>query len=137
MKKLFTILSAAAVMAIPAIAFADDAPQRSGMFGGGNYSMFIMLGLALVFFYFIILRPERKRRKAMEDKRSSMKKGDRITTTTGIRATVHKIENETVIVKLYDGAKMEILKAAVMDIQPGTGQEMMDEKTVQVVDARS
>jgi preprotein translocase subunit YajC len=136
MKKIFAAIAAGVALALPALAFADDTPIRAGIFSSGNYSMFIMLGLAVLFFYFIILRPERKRRKAMDEKRNAMKKGDRITTSTGIRATIFRIDADSVIVKLYDGAKMELLKAAIMDIQPGTAETATDDKTVAVVESR-
>lgn len=136
MKKIFIALSAAALAAVPAFAFANDGVARAGLFGGGSSSMFVMLGLALVFFYFIILRPERKRRKDMEARRNAMKKGDRITTSTGIRGTLYRVEADSVILKLYDGAKMEVLKAAIMDIQPGH-ESGAEDKTAQIVDARS
>lgn len=137
MKK-FLLPLAAAVTAFPALAFADGEVVRSASMTN-QWSMYILLGLAMVFFYFIILRPERKRRKAMETRRNSMKKGDRVTTSTGIRATVHKIEGDTVIVKLYDGAKMEILKAAIADVQAVTAAETVvaDEKKVELADPAS
>ena len=82
----------------------------------------IMIGLALVFFYFILWRPEQKRRKAMEKQRSSLKKGDRVT-AMGIIGTVSKIQENTLILKMVDGAKIEILKAAITDVQPGTEED--------------
>ena len=78
----------------------------------------IMIGIALVFFYFILWRPEQKRRKAMEKQRSSMKVGDRVT-AMGIIGTVAKVQETTVILKMVDGAKIEILKAAITDVQSG------------------
>lgn len=76
----------------------------------------VMIGVAIVFFYFILWRPEQKRRKQMEQVRSSMKKGDRVT-AMGIIGHVVKVQDNTVVVSLYDGAKMEILKAAITDVQ--------------------
>jgi preprotein translocase subunit YajC len=76
----------------------------------------IMIGIALVFFYFILWRPEQKRRKAAEDMRKAMKKGDRVT-AMGIIGQVDKIQDQTVILKMVDGSKIEVLKAAISDVQ--------------------
>ncbi|MBF8263302.1 MAG: yajC [Parachlamydiales bacterium] len=104
------------LFAVPAFAFAQDAAPstRSGMF-----STLMMIGLAMVFFYFILWRPEQKRRKAGEKMRSSLKKGDRVT-AMGIVGTVVRVQEQTVILKMVDGAKIEMLKAAITDVQPGT-----------------
>ncbi|MGL4539802.1 MAG: preprotein translocase subunit YajC [Candidatus Rhabdochlamydia sp.] len=86
--------------------------------GSNNYmQMLFMIGFAVVFFYFIIWRPDQKRRKQMEQMRNSISKGDRVT-VMGILGTVDKIEKDTVILALYQGGKMEVLKNAITDIQP-------------------
>ena len=93
---------------------AEEAPVRGQ---GSFYQTLIMIGIAIVFFYFILWRPEQKRRKAMEEKRTSMKKGDRIT-AMGIVGTIDRIKEQTVIVKMVDGAKIEFLKAAISEVKP-------------------
>ena len=76
----------------------------------------IMIGIALVFFYFILWRPEQKRRKASEQMRASLKKGDRVT-AMGILGRVENIKEHTVILKMVDGTKIEFLKGAISDVQ--------------------
>jgi preprotein translocase subunit YajC len=101
--------------------FAEDvaAPAEKG----GNFMQtIIMIAIALVFFYFILWRPEQKRRKTMEQQRSSIKKGDRVT-AMGIVGKVATIQETTIILKMVDGAKIEVLKAAITDVQPGTEED--------------
>lgn len=100
--------------------FADEAaPQAKS----GNYMQtLIMLGVALVFFYFILLRPEQKRRKKSQLMRDSLKKGDKVT-AMGMIGTVDKVTDTTVILKTYDGAKIEMLKAAITDVQAAVETE--------------
>lgn len=83
--------------------------------GGSIYQTLMMVGIAVFFFYFILWRPERKRRKAMEKKRSGMKKGDKVT-AMGIVGSVDRIKEQTVIVKMVDGSKIEFLKAAISEV---------------------
>ena len=78
-----------------------------------------MIGIALVFFYFILWRPESKRRKEMDAKRKALRKGDKVVVAGGILGEVSKVQAETIILRLTDGAKMEVLKAAIQDVQPG------------------
>ena len=96
------------------IFLAQAAPQ-----GGGMMQTFVMLGVALLFFYFILWRPEQKRRKAAETMRGAMKKGDRVT-AMAIIGTIDRITDTTVVMKMIDGSKIEVLKAAITDVQSGS-----------------
>ena len=97
MKKLLTLLPFFSSASL----FADVAPTgREGNF----MQTLIMIGIAIVFFYFILWRPERKRRKAMEDLRSAMKHGDKVT-AMGIIGTVDKIQDKFSANKI-DGIKI-------------------------------
>ncbi len=99
---------------LPLLAQANGQPAGRE---GNLMQTIIMIGIAVVFFYFILWRPERKRRKALENLRSSMKKGDRVT-AMGIIGTIDKVQDKSVILKMIDGAKIEVLKAAITEVQP-------------------
>lgn len=86
----------------------------------------MMIGIALLFFYLILWRPEQKRRKRMESQRKNLSKGDRVT-AMGIIGTVVRVEENSMILKMVDGAKIEMLKSAITDVQAGD-----DKKTTNV-----
>jgi len=106
---------------MPKVSFATLLADE-GSAQGGLTQTFLMIGIALVFFYFILWRPEQKRRKAAEQMRTSLKKGDRVT-AMGIIGKVDRITEQTVILKMIDGAKIEILKAAITDVQSAPAEE--------------
>lgn len=89
----------------------------------GLWQTLIMVAVAMSFFYFILWRPEQKRRKAMEEQRSALKKGDRVT-AMGIVGTVLRVQENTVILKMYDGSKIEVLKMAISDVIPGSEEDV-------------
>ncbi len=66
----------------------EPAPAPGGQ---GFTQTLVMIGIALIFFYFILWRPEQKRRRTMEDQRGSMKKGDRVT-AMGIIGTMVRVK---------------------------------------------
>lgn len=86
---------------------------------GGITQTLIMIGIALAFFYFILWRPEQRRRKTAEKMRSSLKKGDQVT-AMGIIGKIDRIQENTVVLKMIDGSKIEMLKGAITDVRPGT-----------------
>ncbi len=79
--------------------------------------LIVIFGIAIVFFYFILWRPEQKRRKALESQRSGMKPGDRVT-AMGIVGTLDRIDEKTIVLKTIDGSKIEMLKMAITEVQP-------------------
>ena len=95
--------------------FADEGAQT--IRGQNPMSTFLLIGIALLFFYFILFRPEQKRRKKMEQQRNSIVKGDKVT-AVGIIGTVDEIRDSSFILKMVDGAKIEVVKAAISEVQP-------------------
>lgn len=89
----------------------------------GLMQTLMMVSIALLFFYFILWRPEQKRRKEMEVQRNSLKQGDKVT-AMGIIGTVLRVQDQTVILKMYDGAKIEVLKGAITDVAAGSDEDI-------------
>ena len=109
MSKIFCLFS----IFLTSFLFAEEAAPKGG---GGYMQSLIMILIAVVFFYFILWRPEKKRRKAAQRRREALKTGDRVT-AMGILGTVEKVMDNTIVVKTYDGSKIEMLKAAVTDVR--------------------
>jgi preprotein translocase subunit YajC len=105
--------------ALPAVLFAQEAAPSAPQ--GGMSQTFIMIGVALVFFYLILWRPEQKRRKAAESMRSTLKKGDKVT-AMAIIGTIDRMTDTTVVLKMIDGSKIEVLKAAITEVQPAAAE---------------
>lgn len=109
MKKVLYALTPA--LLAPMSLFADAAPAAEGNNMMRTLSLF---GVVLVFFYLILWRPEQKRRKKMQSLKESLKPGDQIT-AMGIVAEIAEVKENTIILKV-DGAKIEMLKAAVSEV---------------------
>jgi preprotein translocase subunit YajC len=85
----------------------------------GISQTFIMIAIFVLFSYFVLWRPDKKRRERMEKLRSSLKKGD-VVVAMGILATVYEVRDRTVILTQYDGSKIEMLKGSISEIQAPT-----------------
>ena len=74
----------------------------------------IMLVVMIGVFYFMLIRPENKRKKEAEQMRSSLKKGDKITTIGGIVGTIVDVkEDKFVIETSADQVRIEFAKWAL------------------------
>jgi preprotein translocase subunit YajC len=85
---------------------------------GGNQmvTMVITFGLIIVIFYFLIIRPQRKKQKETKDMLSTLRPGDKVATAGGIRGIVKHVKENTVTVKVDDNTKIEFNKSAVSSV---------------------
>ena len=82
--------------------------------GGDGMSMIIMLVVMVAVFYFMLIRPENKRKKEAEEMRSSVKEGDEVTTIGGIIGTfVNVKEDKFVLETSADRVRVEFAKWAI------------------------
>ena len=74
-----------------------------------------LLPIALMIgtFYLLIIVPQRRRQKELQDTISNLKAGDRIVTTGGIIATITSVRDTTLIVRSADKSILEISRASV------------------------
>ena len=90
----------------------------------------LMLLLMLAIFYFMLIRPENKRKKANEEMRNSLKKGDTVTTIGGIVGTIVKVNASTIIVETSeDRVRLELTKWAVSSTGVQTTEQAETKKS--------
>lgn len=75
--------------------------------------MLFPLAILVLFFYFFIIRPQRKRQKQHESMISSIGRGDQVVTIGGFFGTVREIRDDTFLIELAEGVRVRILKSSV------------------------
>lgn len=81
---------------------------------GGLLGMLLPLVLVIAIFYFMLIRPENKRKKEAEELRSSLKEGDQITTIGGIVGTVVNVKEDKFVIETgADQVRIEFAKWAL------------------------
>ncbi len=83
---------------------------------GGGTSILAMLpifGGMLAIFWFMTIRPERKRATEREAMLAALKKGDEVVLTSGMFGKVHAVEDKAVVVEIADKTRVRILKVGV------------------------
>ena len=82
--------------------------------GAGMGSTIIMLIAMVAIFYFMLIRPENKRKKEAEELRNSLKVGDNVTTIGGIVGRVVSVKEETFVIETgADQVRIEFQKWAL------------------------
>ena len=79
-----------------------------------NYSMIILMVVMLVVMYFLMIRPENKRKKEAQQMRANLQVGDVITTIGGIVGTICAVKENTIVIETSaDRVRIEFTKWAV------------------------
>jgi preprotein translocase subunit YajC len=97
--------------------------QDSAAPGGILSNPLFMMGIMVVLFYFLLIRPQQRQRKELQQRIDSMQAGDRVVTTAGIHAIVHNIKEKTVVLKVAEGTMLEFDKPAIASVQKKKGAE--------------
>lgn len=90
-------------------------------------STILMLVILFAVMYFMMIRPENKRKKQAQEMRDSLKKGDVITTIGGIVGKIVQVQENTIIIETSeDRVRMELAKWAVSTVGVQTGEVPVD-----------
>lgn len=96
----------------------------AGAAAASSSSLLIMIVIMVVVMYFMIWRPESKRKKQAENMRNSLKKGDQITTIGGIIGKIVQVSDETIIIETSeDRVRLELTRWAVSTVGVQTGEQ--------------
>ena len=105
---------------------------------GGMASPLIMMVIMFAIFYFMLIRPENKRKKEAEQMRSSVRTGDKIVTIGGIVGTVVNVkENRIVIETGADQVRIELEKWAISSNETAAEAAKVEAKKAEEAKAKA
>ena len=86
--------------------------------GGGNF-LIAILPWILIFavFYFLLIVPQRKRQKALQETINNLKAGDRIVTNGGIIGTITAVRDNTLLIRSAEKSIIEVSRRAIAGLQ--------------------
>ena len=114
--------------------FLTEATEASGM----GLSTIIMLVAMLGVFYFLMSRPENKRKKEAEQMRSDVKVGDEVVTIGGICGKVVHIKDEKLVIETSaDQVRVELMKWALSTNESGNARAKEEAKKAAEAKARA
>ena len=88
--------------------------------GSSTTSTLYLIGFLVVIFalfYFVMIRPQRKRQKEQQKMIEAMQKGDRVITAGGIFGVIDSVREDSVIIKVEGGTLLRIAKGSIMVIK--------------------
>jgi len=88
-------------------------PQGEGE-GGFGWEIIIFLVLIFGVFYFLMIRPQRKRQKEHEQIVQELQRGDKVVTAGGIYGVIESLSEDSVVLKIESGATIRIARDSVI-----------------------
>ena len=111
-----------------------EATAATGDMGGSILMIVAMLGI----FYFMLIRPENKRKKEAEKMRNSVKTGDKIVTIGGITGTVVNVKDSKIVIETgADQVRIELEKWAISTNETAAAAAKADAKKRQEEKAKA
>ena len=85
--------------------------------GWGTLSGFLPILLIIAVFYVMLIRPQQKRQRELQEMISALKAGDRVVTTGGVIGTITSIKDTSLLIRSADKSILEIARSAVAGIE--------------------
>jgi preprotein translocase subunit YajC len=89
------------------------APGQAAGGANGIMGMVFPLVLFMVIFYFLIIRPQKKKQKQHDQMLASIGRGDKVVTAGGVFGVVREILDDSYLMEVDDGVKVRILKGSI------------------------
>ena len=84
--------------------------------GLGGLAQLLPIVLIIAVFYFLLIRPQQKRQKQLQETVASLKIGDRVITTGGIIGVIITVKDTSFLIRSADKSILEIARSAIADI---------------------
>jgi len=92
--------------------------QATGAGGSSGLLGFLPLILIFVVFYFVLIRPQQMRQKKWQEVLTTLKAGDRVVTTGGMRGTIISVKDDSFLLRVPpDNLRMEVMKVAIASLE--------------------
>jgi len=94
------------------VAFGQEATTDAG---SSVVSLVVILVVFAAVFYFMLIRPQRKRQAKHNELVSGLKRGDKVITAGGIYGEIDSIGDTSVVLTLEEGGKIRLAKSSIVD----------------------
>jgi preprotein translocase subunit YajC len=102
--------------------------------GFQTYGLWILIGVMLVVFYVLLIRPQRKRAQEHDDMVSKLRKGEEVITIGGIHGIIRKVTDDSVVIEVDKGVRVTFTKSAIARRLTPPEEEEEEEEAVEPAD---
>ncbi len=101
------------ILLLLTLVFIGGCAVPEGTEGGFDPTIIIFLVLIFGIFYFLFIRPQRKRQKEHQQLVEELKRGDNVITAGGIYGVIESVSEESVVIKVESGTTVRVARNSV------------------------
>ncbi len=98
---------------LSSLVFIVGCALPEGEEGGFDWTFIVILVAIFAVFYFLMIRPQRKRQQEHQQLTEELQRGDRVITTGGIHGRIESISEDSVVLKVESGTTIRVTKSSV------------------------
>ncbi|MBT4268870.1 MAG: preprotein translocase subunit YajC [Deltaproteobacteria bacterium] len=119
-----------------------DLYAMSPQSGGGNPGMmgqFVLFGAIFLIFFLLVIRPQQKKAKKHREMVSSIQKGDKVITSSGIYGKINKYfdDKDYMLLEIADKTIIKIQKNQISDVVKSSPQKQVADKSEDKTEEKS
>src|SRR3954467_8772218 len=99
-----------------------------------QYSTLVLIALMVVAFYFLIMRPQKKRQQAMQKTMRELQPGTRVLLGSGVFGTILSVGAKQATLEVSPGSELTVLKQAIVRVVPPADEDQPDEDDATTTD---
>jgi preprotein translocase subunit YajC len=107
--------------------------QAAAAGGGSNFTPLILIALLFGVMYFLMIRPQQKRRREAQEMQSQLSPGDHIVTIGGLHAIVVAVADDVVDVEISPGVEVRFARPAIARTVPPEADSIADDEVEEPV----
>lgn len=108
---LITVLLVAVLTFAGGCLTATDGEETSA---GDIWPMIVFLVVIFALFYFVMIRPQRKRQQEHQSMMQELQRGDRVMTAGGIYGTIDSVSEDSVVIKVEGGSTLRVARSSIV-----------------------
>jgi preprotein translocase subunit YajC len=90
---------------------------QSGGLGSALGSPLLMMVIVMGIFYVMLILPQQRQRKKVQEMLGALKTGDKVITNGGIYGTINGLDGDTVILKIAEQVKIRVARSAITQVE--------------------
>ncbi|MFC2062574.1 preprotein translocase subunit YajC [Chloroflexota bacterium] len=107
------ILGLVGLLILALVSVSGCIPTTDETSGGFDWTLIVFLVVIFALFYFVLIRPQRKRQKEHQQMVQELKRGDKVITAGGIHGIIESVNEDNVVVKVESGTTIRVAKGSV------------------------
>ena len=106
---------------------AEGAPMGPGPSGCASVQPLILMAVMFAVFYFLLIRPQQKRQREVDDMLKALRRGDKVRTSGGIRGEILDLTDTDVTLLIADKVKINVLRTHIASREKSPSEAKTDD----------